>query len=170
MIYRKLPCSFFLALLLVGMIGWQSAHAQLLKKSDIPKTIALLKTGTPKQKISAAEALGRRGAVRQADVKEAVTPLKYLFEKDADSKVRAAAAIALGRIAVEPKDTVQLLLKSLKDEKTEDEVKMGVIIAMGSIGPEARAAMPELRKIAQDKEKKRLSRTARDIMKNMRAQ
>ena len=142
------------------------AGGNLISVEDVPKAINKLKTGTAAEKAAAAKALGNRGAIRASDVKEAIEPLKNLLANDSDAKARAAAAEALGKIAPEPKQTVPVLAKSLKEDKDED-VKFAVLIALGRMGPEARVALPEIRKYAQDKDNKKLSRTARDVMKNL---
>ncbi|MGF1582394.1 MAG: HEAT repeat domain-containing protein [Gemmataceae bacterium] len=142
----------------------------LLRKSDIPKTIAILKTGTAKEKAYAARLLGDRGAVRASDVKDAVAPLRFLVQNNKDAKVRAAAARALGQIASEPDETAKLLLMTLKNDKS-DEVKMASMVAIGSLGPKVgRMAVSEMRKIARDKDNKRLSRKARMVLKEMKKQ
>ncbi len=144
----------------------------LLKKSEIPQAIAMLKKGTAKQKAYYAKRLGDRGAVRASDVKEALEPLRMLVKNDKDAKVRAASAKALGQIALEPEKTSKLLLTTLKNDKS-DEVKIATMVALGSLGPKfARPAIPEIRKLARDKDKakRRLRGTARMVLKEMKKQ
>jgi hypothetical protein len=158
--------------LVLGLAAGQARlHAGdfLIKKEDIPKAISKLKNGTAPEKIKAAKDLGERGAVRITDVMEAVEPLKSLLINDANAKVRAAAAEALGKMAPEPAETVQLLLKSLKEDKDED-VKIADMFAIARMGPDAKVAVPEIQKYAQDKDKdkKKLSNAAKQAMKNLK--
>lgn len=152
--------------LIVGMMQIQAGDF-LIKKEDVPKAIAQLRSGTPEEKARAASDLGRRGSVRASDVKEAVEPLRTAARNDKEAKVRAAAAKALGLIAIEPKETAKLMLDILRNKKEENQVKMAAMIAVGSLGPDGRIAVPEIRKIARDKEQKQLSRTARMVLKSI---
>jgi HEAT repeat protein len=155
-------------LVLVGGTGWLEAGGFLLKKEDIPKAVAKLQSGTPQEKVDAAEALGRRGAVRATDVKDAVDPLKDMLVKDKDAKVRAAAAKALGNIAPEPKETVQLLLKALQTDKDTD-VKVAAMRAISQMPSAAGPAIPEIQKYAKDKTQRQLFQAARLALKQLRA-
>jgi HEAT repeat protein len=159
-----------LAAIVVGLVachGQLQAGDFLIKKEDIPKAIAKLKSGTPQEKIKAAKDLGDRGAVRITDVTGAIEPLKNLLSNDSNNKVRAAAAEALGKIAPEPAETVKLLLKSLMEDKDED-VKIADMFAIARMGPDAKVAVPELQKYAKDKDKKKLSNAAKQAMKNLK--
>src|SRR5687767_9126640 len=87
------------------------------KKEDVPKYLGMLKTSTSaKDRVLAAEMLGKRGAIRASDVKEAVEPLKLALKKDPDLDVRRAAAQALGNIGPAPETTVPLLIEALKEK------------------------------------------------------
>jgi HEAT repeat protein len=156
---------------LLGVAGLVLAQAgsTLLKKEDIPRTIQLLRKGSAKQRAAAAEALGQRGAVRSADVKDAVGPLRQLLHKDRDAGVRRAAAEALGNIARELDDTVPALLEAAKTDRSK-QVRLAAVGALGRIGPEARAALPDLRRLAGERKKdKQLSRAARMAVKSINA-
>lgn len=140
----------------------------LIKKEDIPKAINRLKSGTPGEKIKAAQQLGDRGAVKITDVMEAIEPLKTMLGGDSNAGVRAAAAEALGKIAPEPAaELVTLLLKSLKEDKDEG-VKIADMGAIARMGPAAKLAMPELQKYAKDKDNKKLSKAASEALKNLK--
>jgi HEAT repeat protein len=159
---------FLLSAALLTVTG--VCHAQvgntLLKKEQIPETIDLLKKGSPKERINAADQLGRRGAVRSSDVKDAVAPLRDLLKNDKDDKVRKAAAEALGNIALELDETIPALVGAMKDDKAMP-VQLAAIAALGQMGPEARAAVPELRQLAADKANKKLSGAARKALKSI---
>jgi HEAT repeat protein len=157
------------ALAAVAVLASAQAGGTLLKKEQIPRAIALLKTGSPEQRVLAAEALGKRGAVRASDVKEAVPLLRALLANHRDPRVRRAAAEALGNIGLEPDETVPALVTTMKSDRV-DQVKLAAIAALGQMGPEARAALPELRQVAAQKAKnRRLSRAARMAMKAINA-
>jgi HEAT repeat protein len=151
-------------------ISYAQVGGTLLKKEEIPRAIEMLKKGNAKQRISAAEALGQRGAIRSADVKDAVGPLRELLKNDKDAKVRQAAAEALGNIGRELDQTIPALVEAMKSDKA-DAVKLAAIKALGQIGPEARSALPELRPIAQNrkKENRRLAGAARQAIKAINA-
>jgi HEAT repeat protein len=161
--------AFILGAACLLVAGPAAVHAggTLLKKEDIPKTIARLKSRSAKDRATAAELLGRRGAVRSSDVAEAVKPLLGLLRDDHDANVRRAAAEALGNIGRELDETVAALVDAMKLDKAP-AVRLAAIDALGQIGPEARAAVPELRQVAQAKDKdKKLSRAARLALKSI---
>jgi hypothetical protein len=159
-----------LILLATAGVGLTQVGDTLLRREEIPRAIAQLRAGDPKERAWAAEALGRRGAVRSADVQEAVTPLRELLKNDKNVNVRRAAAEALGNIGRDLDKTIPDLIRAMKSDPAEP-VKIAAILALGKIGPEARAALPELRPIAQDrkKENRRLSAAARQAIKMIQA-
>jgi hypothetical protein len=143
------------------------AGSTLLKKEEIPQAIQRLRRGSAKERAFAAEQLGHRGAIRSADVKDAVAPLREVLRSDKDVNVRQEAARALGNIGRELEETVPALVESMKNDKAMP-VRLAAIAALGQIGPEARAATPELRKIAAEKKtNKQLSRAARMALKSI---
>ncbi len=149
----------------VGLAHSQAGSRYLIDKEDIPKTIKALKSESAKERAQAAKAIGKHGAIRYNDIREAINPLKDLLKKDKDPNVRAAAAQALGNIAPQPKETVKLLIKTL--EEKEPQVKMAAIEAIGKMGSAAKVAIPELRKIAQNKDDKQMRRKARLVLKGI---
>src|SRR5437899_1673837 len=62
---------------------------------------------------------------------------------------RRAAARALGNIQPEPKDTVPLLVKTVKNDKVLD-VRLAATVALSQYGPDAREALPTLREFASE--------------------
>lgn len=126
------------SLLLAGGVGNP-------KREDVPKYMAQLKSTNAADRAKAAEMLGKRGGISSSDVEDAVEPLKKLFDKDKEAKVRSAAARALGAIQADAEGTVPLLIEHLKSESEEKEVKMSVVVALGQYGPDAKDALPPLR-------------------------
>src|SRR5262245_10545770 len=126
------------------------------KKEDVPKYLEMLKkSDKASDRALAARMLGKRGAIRSADVKDAIEPLKLALEKDVDLKVRGAAAEALGSISADPEGTVPLLITTLKEKDTG--LKLAVIDALAKYGPDAKDALPSLREILKDKSDKVLT-------------
>ena len=102
--------------------------------------------------------LGKRGAINVKDVAEAVEPLRMALKKDADLKVRRAAAKALGMIAPEPaSETVPLLIETLADK--DHALRMVVVQSLGAYGPEARDALPALRTLQKETKDKKDGKT-----------
>ncbi|MBM3994326.1 MAG: HEAT repeat domain-containing protein [Planctomycetes bacterium] len=119
------------------------------KKEDVPKYLKQLQTSiSAADRAKAAEMLGKRGGINADDVEEAVEPLKKALQKDKDSKVRVAAARALGNIHSKAKDTVPILIDRLKNDDVM-EVKMATVVALGQYGAEAKEALPDLRELAK---------------------
>ena len=136
------------------------------RKEDVPKYLKmLLKSQSAKDRALGAEMLGRRGAVRSADVKDAIEPLQKALEKDVDSAVRAAAAKALGNIGVDAENTVPLLIKALKDKGAN--VPLAAINALSQYGPDAKDALPELRQFLGKKDDKVSSLAAKLAIGNI---
>jgi HEAT repeat protein len=123
-------------------------RAEVPKKKDVPKYIKQLKSAaSAKVRAEAAEALGHRGAIRQADVKDAIEPLLSALKNDRDPNVRKAAAEALGRIGPDKEVVVKPLLAALEDKAIQ--VRIGAANGLGMLGPDAREAVPALRKLFQ---------------------
>ena len=72
---------------------------------------------------------------------------------DKEPTVRAAAAECYGMLDPEPKVAVPALLKLLADD-ADLRVKAGAAKGLGAIGSGAAAALPELRKVQQEYNKK----------------
>ncbi len=147
-----------------------SSGGFLLRKSQVPKAIQDLKSGTAKEKETAARELGKLGAVRVQYVEKAIPVLVSAAVKEKEAGVRGAAIEALGRIGRNPKKTVVLLRSILKKKDEEVSVKTAAMIAIGRMGAAGKAAMPDLVKIARDKEgNKKMARTARMVVKSLRS-
>jgi HEAT repeat protein len=158
--------NFMAMVTVVGILGLTSAHADVIKKEDVPKYINILKTGaTAKSRADAAEKLGQRGALRASDVEDAIDPLLNGLAKDKDADVRAACAQALGDVAVESEKCVPALTDALKD--TSAKVKMAAILALGQFGSKAQSALDPLRAIAKNKDDKKMSQAANIAVKTI---
>lgn len=143
----------------VAVLVITTTEAQIPKLEDVPKNIGILKnSNNAQERAQAADELGRRGAIRLTDVKEAFEPLRLAVQKDSDANVRRAAAAALGKIAPEAEKTVPVLTEALKDKSAT--VKMAAAAALGQFGEDAKSALPSLRELAKDKNDKKVSQAA----------
>ncbi|HZZ78996.1 MAG TPA: HEAT repeat domain-containing protein [Gemmataceae bacterium] len=115
------------------------------KREDVPKYLAQLKSASGTDRAKAAEMLGKRGGINVSDVEPAIEPLKKMLDVDKDARVRAAAARALGAIQADAEGTVPLLIKRLRAEEEQKDVKMAAVVALGQYGPEAKEALQPLR-------------------------
>jgi HEAT repeat protein len=160
------------AITLLAVGGLSRLGAQVPRKEDTPKNLALLKSGSSaKDRAYAAEQLGLRGQVRASDVKDAIDPLLEAAKADPSAKVRKEAATALGRIAPDPETTVPVLTDALKDKAPE--VRIAAATALAAFGKDARSALPALREMAANSDKKvnRAAKMAiRAIMSKMKNQ
>jgi len=107
---------------------------------DVSKYIQVLKSpaSSAKDRADAADIIGKRGAISYQAVQDAIDPLQTAL-KDKDAKVRGAAALALGKIHPEAKETVPLLLDLVKEEEVLD-TKLAAVTALGLYGGDAREA------------------------------
>jgi HEAT repeat protein len=150
-----------------GVLGLSTLEADAPKKIDVAKQISLLKEAKKaKDRAAAADELGRHGAIRARDVKDAIEPLMEALKGDRDAEVRRAAAKALGDISPDSKLVVPALTEALKDSSVA--VKMQAALALGQYGAEARSALPSLRELAFDKKQKKLAQAARIAMKSIK--
>ncbi len=154
-----------IVLLGVWTLAWGGGSTSV-KKEDVPKYLGMLKNSTnAKDRALAAERLGRRGAIKASDVKDAIEPLQKALQKDSDMEVKKAAATALGNIASEPASTVALLISALKEKN--NGLKTAAIAALGQYGGEAKEAIPALREIVKEKTDKALSQMAGAALKSI---
>ena len=135
--------------------------------NDVPALLKELKSKNAKTRAGAAQALGRMGAVKASDTKEAVPLLIGLVKSDKDASVRRVAADALGRIDPDPKETVPVLLEALKDK--EATVRQAAAAALGQFPKDRAEIVPALREMQNDKNKM-VERTAKQSLKNLREQ
>ncbi len=114
----------------------------------------MLTSGNSTNRALAAHKIGLRGIVNANDVLDAIDPLKSALAKDSDSAVRKEAAFALGNIQPDPKDTVPLLARTVKEDKVLD-VRLAATGALGQYGAEAKSALPVLRSFAGEFKQKK---------------
>jgi HEAT repeat protein len=153
-------------LTVAGVIFIGTTEADVPKKIDVAKQISLLKNAkTARERAAAADELGRHGAIRARDVKDAVEPLLGALKDDKDADVRRASAKALGNIAPDSKLVVPALTEALKDKSMA--VKLAAVTALGQYGGDARSALPPLRELAGMKNDKKLSQAARVALKSI---
>src|SRR5690242_3520890 len=109
--------TFIAMLTVVGVLCIGTTEADPPRKIDVPRQISLLKNAkSARERAGAANELGRHGAIRARDVKDAIEPLLGALKDDKDADVRRAAAKALGDIAPDPKLAVPALTEALKDK------------------------------------------------------
>jgi len=124
------------------------------RADEMPRYMKMLTATNAKDRATAAHKIGLRGMVNANDVLEAIDPLKNALTKDTESAVRKEAALALGNIQPDPKETVPLLTQTVKDDKVLD-VRLAATTALGQYGAEAKSALPVLRSFAGEiKDKK----------------
>jgi HEAT repeat protein len=118
-----------------------SGHARLLLitlgEPAVPAVTGLLRSGSPAERITAANVLWGMGARGRAAVPDLVTTLE-----DPDPALRAASAMALENMGAAAEAAVPALAKALGDRVPA--VRQAAVKALGAIGPGARAALPAL--------------------------
>jgi HEAT repeat protein len=144
--FLKAGFAFLLALGLMMLAGYDDIMAAN-KQEEAKKLIETLKkTKDTKEKADALEELGKIGQVQYKYVEEGI-PLMFDALKDQEPKVRAAAAMAIGRSGPDDNDkAVTALTELLKDDK-EESVKMAAAQGLGSIGTKAKDAVKDLREV-----------------------
>ena len=145
--------------LLVVLVGVNGLHGQRVNKEDIPKYMKQLKSSSdPAERAFAAAQIAKRGAISIRDVKDAIPLLKNALKNDKAEGVRAASARALGTIGYNAKETVPVLVESLKDKSLT--VNLAAIRALTAFGAQAKSAIPAMRKFMRDKsDDKKIRRT-----------
>lgn len=97
----------------------------------------LLRSGTPAERIVAANTLWGMGARAAAAVGDLTAALV-----DPDPELRVAAAMALENMGEAAEPAVAALASALSDR--DPRVRQAAVKALGAIGPPARAALPTL--------------------------
>ena len=119
----------------------KSGHARLLLitlgEPAVPAVTGLLRSGTPAERIVAANILWGMGPRGQVAVPDLVATLE-----DPDPSLRAASAMALENMGAAAEPAVPALAKALSDR--EPTVRQAAVKALGAIGPAARGALPAL--------------------------
>jgi HEAT repeat protein len=119
----------------------KSGRARLLLitmgEPAVPALAALLRSGTPAERIAAANTLwgmGARAAAAAGDLAAALA--------DPDPALRVAAAMALENMGPAAEPAVPALAKALSDRDVR--ARQAAVKALGAIGPAAKAALPTL--------------------------
>src|SRR5687768_9217895 len=97
------------ALTLGALLGLAPAAHAASKEEEAANYTKILKTSKDaKEKARAAEEIGRLGQIKKSFATEAVP---YLIDalKDKDAKLRAAAAVAVGKVDADPEKVVPAL-------------------------------------------------------------
>ncbi len=141
--------SRILALLIVGSFSLflvRPANAAPTKEEvEVSKYSNMLKVAkTPKDRITALKELGRLGAIQVSLVRPLMPEIVKCLD-NSDAKVRAEAAITVGKCDPDKKEEiVKKLVKMLKDDK-EEVVKHGAAEGLAAMGPDSKEAVPALR-------------------------
>ena len=155
------------AILLIGLLGLCAQFSDARDDGDAAALMKELKSKNPKTRTSAVLALGKLGAIRASDVKDAVPLVLDLLKKDKEAAVRKAAADALGRMDPDAKMTVPVLIDALKDK--DAGVREAAATALGQFSSESNDILPALRDLQSDKNKM-VERAAKMSLKNLREQ
>jgi HEAT repeat protein len=154
-----------LAFCVIYLTSSRGELATCQKQDDVKSLIKDLKSNNPKTRASAAEDLGHRGAVRAAEVKEAIPSIVEVLKKDRDANVRKAAATALGQVDPDPSTAVPALTAALRDKAPS--VRIAAAGSLGMLGGEAKDAVPALQEAQKDKDRA-VSRAASMALRTIR--
>jgi HEAT repeat protein len=116
-----------------------AARVQLIALGEpaVPALAEMLRSGTPAERVSAANTLWGMGADARGAVPDLVVALS-----DADAELRVAAAMALESVGPVAEAAVPQLVRALSDR--DRAVQQAAVKALGAIGPGAKAALPVL--------------------------
>jgi HEAT repeat protein len=115
-------------------------------------TEQLRKSKDAKVRINALHELGTLGQIKKSFIADAL-PEIYKAVGDKDAGVRAAAAEALGKTDEPYEKAGDILVKILKDDKDE-AVKIGALKGLSAMRDAAKGALPTIRDIAKNSDKK----------------
>jgi hypothetical protein len=118
------------------------ARLKLLQLGEpaVPALAEMLRSGTPADRIAAANTLWGMGQRARAAVPDLAETLA-----DADPELRVAAAMALQNMGDAAAPAVPSLTKAISDRDLR--VRQTAVKALGAIGPSARAALPALTRV-----------------------
>jgi len=154
------------AVALFNGLLYLTVRVEAIAASDIADarkyTEDLKKAKESKVRVIALQELGKLAVVQKTLVTDALPDI-YKSLEDKDAGVRAAAATCLGQCDEPADKVVPELMKLLKEDK-EDTVKIGAVKGLASMGPAAKAAIPTLRELQEDK-KSQVGKAARDAVK-----
>jgi len=135
------------------------------KKADVEKYANDLKTSKDaKVRVTALEELAKIGQIQKPLIKDAA-PEMIKALSDADAAVKAAALKAVGMIDPDVKEVMPIYTKILNEEKVES-LRLAAIQGLAQMGPNAKDAVKDLRKIVKDEDKaSKLSKAAKNALK-----
>jgi HEAT repeat protein len=119
----------------------------LFRLEVLDASIALMTNNSANFRLESIRMLG----LSERPLKPALRPLIQCLQ-DTEAAVAAAAAGALGKIAMEPALVVPALTASLKDER--QVVKKAIMRALGAFHTDARSAIPALLAFLKDPDPK----------------
>lgn len=130
------------------------------KDEQVKRYLADLKSQDVKVRETAMEELGKLGQLRASYGRPAIP---YLVEglKDKDARIRAAAALALGRVDPEADQAVEPLLGLVKNEKEDLAVRRAAILGLAALGEKAKDAVPTLRTLQMNRDMSKESQQLR---------
>jgi len=139
------------------------------KEAEAKKYTEALKKGKDaKAKADALHELGKLAQVQKSLVAGALPDI-YKALDDKDAGVRAAAAYALGQCDEPADKAVPLLVKVLKNDKSDD-AKIGAIKGLAAMGPGAKTALGDLRTVIKESDKKsKIGKAAQQAIKSINA-
>ena len=161
-----------IGLLAIGLLGFATINelAAASKEKEAQRHIQTLRTSQdPKAVVSALEELGKLGQIIKSLAAPAIPEIMIAL-KHSDPKIRAAAAVAIGKVDADPKEVLPVLIKMLKDDPAE-EVKIAATRGLAAMGDMAKPATKELRELSKTDElrKTKLGRAAQDAMRSINA-
>jgi HEAT repeat protein len=149
------------------MISFSAFADDAAVDDDMAAVLKDLKSKNAGIRTAACREVGRIGAVRASDARDAIPLLLNMVKKDKDANPRKAAVDALGRIDPDPKEVVPVLLEALRDK--DAGVRQAAATALGQFPSEAPDIIPVLRDTEKDKNKM-VERAAKMSLKNLREQ
>lgn len=157
-----------LLLALAVVVVAQPAAQALPSPQEVAKNLDTLQTSQDsKARAAALLELAKAGQVNKRLIKDAEPAMVKALE-DKDDAVRAAAAKAIGMIALEPKKYVLKLLEMVEKDKAE-EVKVGAIEGLAAMGKEAKPVLPKLVKLLEGAERpSKVGRAGRVAMRTIK--
>ena len=118
------------------------ARLKLLQLGEpaVPALAEMLRSGTPAERVAAANTLWGMGQRGGASVPDLAATLA-----DPDTELRVAAAMALQNMGEVAAPAVPALTKAVSDRDVR--VRQAAVKALGAIGPPASAALPALTRV-----------------------
>lgn len=124
------------------------------KRADAKRYLDDLRNGkTAKTRVTALQELGNLAALQKSLAADALPDI-YKALEDKDASVRAAAAVCLGQCDEPTEKAVPALMKLLKNDKEDEQVRIGAANGLAAMGSNAKEALPTLRMLAKNKDKK----------------